>query len=820
LLSLSLLPTSPPDFVPGQRLTQDRLDALELNRSDFLWPEELKLLQHVLKLNEFGLAWTEEEKGRFRDDYFSPVKIPVIEHVPWIHKNIPIPYGILDDVIQIFKDKLAAGVYEPSDASYRSRFFCVKKKSGALRLVHDLQPLNAVTIRNSGVPPLTDQIIESMAGRACYAMLDLFVGYDHRTLDIASRDLTTVQSPIGALRLTSLPQGWTNAVAIFHDDVSFILTPEIPHTARSFVDDCAIKGPPTRYETDDDSYEVIPENPGIRKFIWQHLQDVHRILHRLRTAGATVSAKKIVVASPEIIILGHKCTYEGRIPDDSKIARVRDWPSCKTLSDVRAFLGLAGFMRIWIRNYSPLAQPLIDLTRKGAAFIWQEEQESAMQALKDAIITSPALISIDYSSDRPVFLSIDSSWRGVGWILAQECADGRRRPARFGSLAWNERKNRYSQAKLKLYGLFRALRALRLYLVGVKNLVVEMDAQYIRGMLKNPDIQPNATINRWIAAILLFDFNLVHMPAEKHRGPDGLSRREPADGEDEEDDPEDWIDDVLSLGLWVISWTLAHHADHSPAVWTFSVELPASTDNTKHPPIPTDTKARKANEEVELIRQYLLTLQQPSHLDDSTCAHLLKRAKHFFLTDGRLWRRQDQGRHQLYVFPHHRFSLIRDAHDHLGHKGFYSTRRTLLDRFWWPPLEHDVKWYISTCHQCQLCQTTKIRIPPTVAIPAPLFRKVYVDTMLMPPVSGFRYISQARCSLTAWPEWCALRTETGRTLGAFLFEDILCRWGAVEEVITDNGTPYVAALDWLADRYGIRHIRISPYNSRANSIVE
>jgi hypothetical protein len=92
--------------------------------------------------------------------------------------------------------------------------------------------------------------------------------------------------------------------------------------------------------------------------------------------------------------------------------------------------------------------------------------------------------------------------------------------------------------------------------------------------------------------------------------------------------------------------------------------------------------------------------------------------------------------------------------------------------------------------------------------------------MLMPPVSGFRYISQARCSLTAWPEWCALRTETGRTLGAFLFEDILCRWGAVEEVITDNGTPYVAALDWLADRYGIRHIRISPYNSRANSIVE
>jgi len=361
-----------------------------------------------------------------------------------------------------------------------------------------------------------------------------------------------------------------------------------------------------------------------------------------------------------------------------------------------------------------------------------------MQALKDAIITSPALISIDYSSDRPVFLSIDSSWRSVGWILAQECADGRRRPARFGSLAWNERETRYSQAKLELYGLFRALRALHLYLVGVKNLIVEMDAQYIRGMLKNPDIQPNATINRWIAAILLFDFKLVHMPAEKHRGPDGLSRREPADGEDEEDDPEEWIDDVLSLGLWVVSWTLAPHADHCSAVWTFSIELPATADFTADSPsIPFDDKACKADEQIELIRHYLSTLQQPSHLDDLAHARLLRRAKNFFLADGRLWHRQDQGRHQLYTPPLLHLSLIRDAHDHLGHKGFYSTRRMLLDRFWWPSLEQDIKWYISTCHQCQLRQTMKIRIPPTVAIPAPIFQKVYVDTMLMPPVSGF-----------------------------------------------------------------------------------
>jgi len=115
---------------------------------------------------------------------------------------------------------------------------------------------------------------------------------------------------------------------------------------------------------------------------------------------------------------------------------------------------------------------------------------------------------------------------------------------------------------------------------------------------------------------------------------------------------------------------------------------------------------------------------------------------------------------------------------------------------------------------------TKVRIAPTVPLPYPLFQKVYVDTMHMPFASGFSYIIQACCSLTTWPKWCTLHSETGQTLGRFLFEDLLCRWGAVEEIITDNGTAYIAALDWLANKYAIQHICISPYNSRANGIVE
>jgi hypothetical protein len=107
-------------------------------------------------------------------------------------------------------------------------------------------------------------------------------------------------------------------------------------------------------------------------------------------------------------------------------------------------------------------------------------------------------------------MDVNSSFRGAGYVLLQLGEDGKEYPLRFGSTTWNKRESHYSQAKLELYGLFRALKAYQMYLVGIKNLLVRVDAKYIKGMLNNPDIQPNATIDCWIAAILLFDLELEH----------------------------------------------------------------------------------------------------------------------------------------------------------------------------------------------------------------------------------------------------------------------------------------------------------------------
>ena len=168
----------------------------------------------------------------------------VIPHIPFIEHNFPIPPGIYKEVCAIIRKKIASGVYESLNSSYRSQWFCVLKKDGkSLCIVHSLEPLNRITIKHSGVPPIPDHLAEQFAGRSCGAMLDLFVGYDERLIAKSSQDYTTFQTPFSTLRLVTLPMGWTNSVPIFHDDVTYILQPEVPHLTISYIDDVPVKGP-------------------------------------------------------------------------------------------------------------------------------------------------------------------------------------------------------------------------------------------------------------------------------------------------------------------------------------------------------------------------------------------------------------------------------------------------------------------------------------------------------------------------------------------------------------------------------------------------
>jgi hypothetical protein len=502
----------------------------------------------------------------------------------------------------------------------------------------------------------------------------------------------------------------------------------------------------------------------------------------------TFSGYKAMLCAPETTVVGHRCTYEGRLPDEPRITKILNWGPCYNLSDVRAFLGTIGVCCMFIRNFAHWANALTIFTRKDWPFIFGPEQLTAQEDLKQALVDSPTIRAINYKSDSPVILAVDTSHIAVSYHLCQCDPDDpkKRHYARFGSITLNDRESHFSQPKLELYGLYRSFCALKLWLIGIRNLVVEVDVRYIKGMLSNPDLSPGASINRWILLILTFHFILVHIPGTMH-GPDGLLWRRPQPGDilDPNDkDFDDWIDDLYGFMHMInASPPLATHLTNL-AIFVLDVADMKSTPTSNIPLSYTDVprllKAQLDDTCVDRVRQWLDTLAWPADITDSEFAAFMRYAVRFFLHAGKLWRKDDHGKHKLVATQSARLAILWMAHNDLAHKGFFATAALISERFWWPAMWADIVWFIKTCRPCQLHQTRNVLIPPVIVIPASLFAKVYVDTMHLPKSNGYKYLIQGQCSLVHYVEFCKLCSETAITLGDnWLFEDILCRWGTI-----------------------------------------
>lgn len=110
--------------------------------------------------------------------------------------------------------------------------------------------------------------------------------------------------------------GWTNSVPIFHDDVTYILQNKILHWTIPFIDDVLVKGPQSDYQQEDGSFKNIPENSGIHCFVWEHFGNLNWVAQRMKNCGGAFSGTKLTLCAQETIVLGHRSTPQGRLPDE------------------------------------------------------------------------------------------------------------------------------------------------------------------------------------------------------------------------------------------------------------------------------------------------------------------------------------------------------------------------------------------------------------------------------------------------------------------------------------------------------------------------
>ncbi len=250
--------------------------------------------------------------------------IRTIPHQPWQQKPIQLPQSRHEEVIHIMKEQMSSRKYELSSASYHLTFFAVEKKGGDLRVVHDLQPLNMVTMWDATLPPCVDNMIESFSGQAIYGLFNLKSSYDSRVLTTISRDLTSFYvEGMGLLRLTHLPQGHTNSVAEFQHCTQHMIGAMYPKKAEVFIDNCAIKGPKSRYNGN-----TIHGNEQIRIFIWEYVKVVQELLARVQESRVTISGSKMVLATPHLQLLGTEVALDGAHISHEVTAKLAKWPTC------------------------------------------------------------------------------------------------------------------------------------------------------------------------------------------------------------------------------------------------------------------------------------------------------------------------------------------------------------------------------------------------------------------------------------------------------------------------------------------------------------
>ncbi|KAI7949114.1 hypothetical protein MJO28_007935 [Puccinia striiformis f. sp. tritici] len=776
----------PPEFKETERITHERLKSVNFGPPGGLTKDEIKLLLYVIVLREKAIAFTEEERGILKHSYGKPYKIPVIEHTPWQQKPIPVPSAIRADFIELVRKRIKTGLYEQSTSSYSSPVFCVAKSNGKLRIVHDLQQLNKVTIKDAGLPPKIEEFVESFAGRACYGLGDIMGGYDKRELDQASRPLTTFDTPLGRLQLTRLPQGATNSVAVYQAQMMWILQEELPENVGIFIDDGGIKGPRSDY-----GGARLKENKNIQRFIWEYAVTLERILFRIEEAGLTISGEKFACCVPALDIVGDVVSQKGRTIAVKKLNKVQSWPTLTTKKEVRQFLGLCVYVRMFIKDFSTVAAPLRWLTRNDSEFIWTEKCEEAFKSLKQIVGEDIVLKGLEYGEDAgKIILAVDSSSIAAGAVLMQEDKDGIARPVLYESVCFSDRESDYSQSKLELCGVTKILKKLQTMLWG-QHFELQVDAKALIQMINSPSL-PTAPMTRWVAFIQLFSFDLVHKPGKTFTMPDSLSRRPPDKDEiGKAFDDENWIKPHPGLGT-------------KEVIIVETETMGAGIDQVGF---------------WKRMKEYLGTLVRPPECSDKEFQKLKRRSSNYFVEEGQLKKRHDPHSQIIVSIPKMQEIIMKALHENLGHRGISETYRRIKLRYWWEGMKKSIRRWVKSCESCQKRSRDLQKEEGKATYKTTLFERVSMDAVHI-KAGKWKYLVVARDDFSGWAETIALVNLTSKNVAEWFVAEWIYRYGVPKEVTVDGGPEFKKELQSAMRKVGTNLRMVTPYYPEAQGMVE
>ncbi|KAI3717316.1 hypothetical protein L1987_68865 [Smallanthus sonchifolius] len=455
--------------------------------------EKVKDIRDVPVVNQFEDVFPDELPGvpPEREVEFG------IDLIPGAKPVAKAPYRLappeMKELMEQLQELLDKGFIRPSVSPWGAPVLFVKKKDGSMRMCMDYRELNKLTVKNRYPLPRIDDLFDQLQGASWFSKIDLKSGYHQLKVKEEDVHKTAFRTRYGHYEFTVMPFGLTNAPAVFMDLMNRVCRPFLDRSVIVFIDDLLIY---SRSEGD-------------------HACHLREILEVLQKEKLYAKFSKCAFWLREIQFLGHVINERGITVDPSKIMAVKEWSSPKTPSEIRSFLGLAGYYRRFIENFSRIALPMTKLTRKETKFVWSPEQESAFQLLKEKLTKAPVLSLPDGTEDFVVYS--DASHSGLGCVLMQ-----RGKVIAYASRQLKTHEVNYPTHDLELAAVVFALKIWRHYLYGAK-CTIYTDHKSLKYFFEQKDL--NMRQRRWLELVKDYDCEILYHPGKANVVADALSRK-------------------------------------------------------------------------------------------------------------------------------------------------------------------------------------------------------------------------------------------------------------------------------------------------------
>lgn len=703
------------------------------------------------------------------------------------------PFKYKQELDKHMQNLVEAKIFVESDTPWVSNFVLVSKKDGGMRPCIDFIKLNEITVPDHYPLPRFETILEKIAHSHYYSSLDLSSGYFQIKLtEDASRKcgVITEDKVYQAIRM---PFGLKNATSAFARMMAVVMF-GLEDTIVYFVDDSL----------------VYTKEPNFDS----HLESLEKVFTRFRTYNLKLNPKKCVFATRQMQFLGFKISKDGYSPSLSKIEVIAALPPPKTLKQVRRAVGMASFFRRHVPNFSSIVEPLTRLTKKETSFNWGDEQQKALDKVKEILSTEPVLAFPDYT--KPFHIFTDASLVGQGGALMQKGENNLFRAICYCSRTLSASERKWPAVQVELSAIVFALREFRAFIYQ-SEVILHTDHKPLTYLMKKADSAPN--LGRWLIELQNYNIKIVHIKGNENSLADALSRAA-------EDLPEKEVKNLSELeDIAEFPICLAINLDSRIVQDPFINAITIRGADGK----PFSANIQKELQEDPEAKSFLEYLQNGTipDLSEQDLEIFMAKTLNLKADAGILYFQPPNHVPKIYIPISLRLLVFEAMHTSPLAGGHMSLKKTFskMRKFYWPKMHCDIQTWTRQCVTCQLRQSpTPAYRSEMMSVPVnTIFAKLGLDLTGPFPVSqkGNKYILNIICWFSKYVISVPVSDTKSLTIARALLHNVYLKFGGCTHLISDNASTFTS--DFFRTFCKLLYVNKSfatPHYSRGNGITE